>query len=183
MRGDRAAGGHSTSRRRRRTRSIIHDDLGTNDVVHWSPRRRRATRASSSRRPVIVQERYDQPRLIPNAMEPRGCLAYGVAAMDEWTLGQRHPDPAHREGDALRASAGIARAEAPVIAPDVGGGFGSKLNVYAEEALALALAEASGRPVKWIERPPGELRGHDPRPRRARTTARWPAPRTARSSG
>ena len=38
-----------------------------------------------------------------------------------------------------------------MIAPDVGGGFGSKLNVYAEEALALALARKLGRPVKWIE--------------------------------
>ena len=38
-----------------------------------------------------------------------------------------------------------------MIAPDVGGGFGSKLNVYAEEALALALAKRIGRPVKWIE--------------------------------
>ena len=100
---------------------------------------------------MIVQERYDQPRLIPNAIEPRGCLAYGVPAMDEWTLGQRHADPAHREGDAVRASCGIAESKLRVIAPDVGGGFGSKLNVYAEEALALALAKRSGRPVKWIE--------------------------------
>ena len=38
-----------------------------------------------------------------------------------------------------------------MIAPDVGGGFGSKLNVYAEEALALVLARETGRPVKWIE--------------------------------
>ena len=46
---------------------------------------------------------------------------------------------------------GISQAKLRIIAPDVGGGFGSKLNVYAEEALALALARRLGRPVKWIE--------------------------------
>src|SRR5438128_8155093 len=46
---------------------------------------------------------------------------------------------------------GVPEAKLRIIAPDVGGGFGSKLNVYAEEALALALARRLGRPVKWIE--------------------------------
>ena len=46
---------------------------------------------------------------------------------------------------------GIPEAKLRVIAPDVGGGFGSKLNVYAEEALALAIARRLGRPVKWTE--------------------------------
>ena len=53
-----------------------------------------------------------------------------------------------------------------MIAPDVGGGFGSKLNVYAEEALALALARRLGRPVKWIEERSEGYLGDDPRPRR-----------------
>ena len=60
-----------------------------------------------------------------------------------------------------------------MIAPDVGGGFGSKLNVYAEEALALTLARVTGRPVKWIEERQRELRRHDPWPgRHARLHAR-----------
>src|SRR3989442_4483833 len=46
---------------------------------------------------------------------------------------------------------GIPEAKLRVVAPDVGGGFGSKLNVYAEEALALALARRLSRPIKWIE--------------------------------
>src|ERR687888_2676706 len=46
---------------------------------------------------------------------------------------------------------GIPETKLRVIAPEVGGGFGSKLNVYAEEALALAIARRLGRPVKWIE--------------------------------
>ena len=46
---------------------------------------------------------------------------------------------------------GIPESKIRVIAPDVGGGFGSKLDVYAEEALAVALARRLGRPVKWTE--------------------------------
>ena len=51
----------------------------------------------------------------------------------------------------LSITTGIPQSKLRIIAPDVGGGFGSKLNVYAEEALALALARKLGRPVKWIE--------------------------------
>ena len=91
---------------------------------------------------MIVQETYDQPRLIPNAIEPRGCLAYGVAAMDEWTLVSATQIP-HIAKVTLAGVVGIEEPKLRVIAPDVGGGFGSKLNVYAEEALACALA--SGR--------------------------------------
>src|SRR5205807_3405106 len=52
----------------------------------------------------------------------------------------------------LSGVVGIPEAKLRVIAPDVGGGFGSKLDVYAEEALALAIARRLGRPVKWTER-------------------------------
>ena len=51
----------------------------------------------------------------------------------------------------LSIATGIPQSKLRIIAPDVGGGFGSKLNVYAEEALALALARRLGRPIKWIE--------------------------------
>ena len=61
---------------------------------------------------------------------------------------------------------GIPEAKLRIIAPDVGGGFGSKLNVYAEEALCLALARKLGRPIKWIEGRSEALRRNDPRPRR-----------------
>ena len=60
------------------------------------------------------------------------------------------PDP-HIARVGLSIATGIPESKLRIIAPDVGGGFGSKLNVYAEEALALALARKTGRPVKWIE--------------------------------
>jgi aerobic carbon-monoxide dehydrogenase large subunit len=128
---------------------IIHEDLGTNSVVHWI-HGGGGDQSVFDSAPVIIQERYAQPRLIPNAIEARGCLAYGVTAMDEWTLVSATQIP-HIAKVTLAGTTGIPEQKLRVIAPDVGGGFGSKLNVYAEEALALALARKLGRPVKWIE--------------------------------
>ena len=128
---------------------ILHEDLGTNVVVHWS-HGGAGDQSVFENAPVIVQERYEQPRLIPNAMEPRGCLAYGIPAAGEYTLVSATQIP-HICRVGLSIATGIPQSKLRIIAPDVGGGFGSKLNIYAEEALALALARRLGRPVKWIE--------------------------------
>ncbi len=128
---------------------ILHEELGTNVTVHWDHGGGGDATVFDTA-PVIVHERYHQPRLIPNAIEPRGCLAFGIPAMDEWTLVSATQIP-HIVKVTLCGVVGIPESKFRVIAPDVGGGFGSKLNVYAEEALALALAKRSGRPVKWIE--------------------------------
>ncbi|HET9724644.1 MAG TPA: molybdopterin cofactor-binding domain-containing protein [Actinomycetota bacterium] len=128
---------------------ILHEDLGTNVTVHWS-HGGAGDQSVFESAPVIVEERYTQPRLIPNAIEPRGCLAYGVPAMGEYTLISATQIP-HIVRATLGGVVGIAESKLRIVAPDVGGGFGSKLNVYAEEALALATAKATGRPVKWIE--------------------------------
>jgi carbon-monoxide dehydrogenase large subunit len=64
---------------------VIHEDLGTNNVVHWI-HGGAGDQSVFDTAPVIVQERYSQPRLIPNAMEARGCLAHGSAAAGEFTL-------------------------------------------------------------------------------------------------
>ena len=129
--------------------SLIHDELGTNVTVHWT-HGGAGDQGIFDSAPVIVTETYHQPRLIPNAMEPRGCLAYGIPAMGEWTLVSSTQIP-HIAKVTLSGVCNIAESKLRVIAPDVGGGFGSKLNVYAEEALALVLARKTGRPVKWIE--------------------------------
>ncbi len=127
----------------------IHEDLGTNVVVHWS-HGGGGDQSVFETAPVIVEERYTQPRLIPNAIEPRGCLAFGVPAMGEYTLISATQIP-HIVRATLGGVVGIPESKLRIVAPDVGGGFGSKLNVYAEEALALATAKATGRPVKWVE--------------------------------
>jgi aerobic carbon-monoxide dehydrogenase large subunit len=132
-----------------RDETILHEELGTNVVVHWS-HGGGGDQSVFDDPPVKVEERYTAPRLIPNAIEMRGCLAYGIPAAGEFTLVTASQIP-HIARVGLSIATGIPQSKLRIIAPDVGGGFGSKLNVYAEEALALALARRLGRPVKWIE--------------------------------
>jgi aerobic carbon-monoxide dehydrogenase large subunit len=100
--------------------------------------------------PVVVKQRYYHPRLIPNAMEPRGVLAQPMPVTGEMTMWSSTQIP-HILRTLLALTLGIPESKFRVIAPDVGGGFGSKLDVYAEEAICLAVARKLGVPVKWIE--------------------------------
>jgi aerobic carbon-monoxide dehydrogenase large subunit len=128
---------------------IIHEEFGTNHCYTWKLASDGADAVFESA-PVTVKERYRQQRLIPNAIEPRGVIGQYLSAHDEYTLWSATQIP-HIARFWLAIVLGIHEARLRVIAPDVGGGFGSKLNVYAEEALALALAKRVGRPVKWTE--------------------------------
>jgi carbon-monoxide dehydrogenase large subunit len=128
---------------------ILHEELGTNHCFTWKLESGDVEGIFGSA-PVTVKERYRQQRLIPNAIEPRGIIAQYLPAQDEYTLWSATQIP-HILRFWLAIVLGVPEARLRVIAPDVGGGFGSKLNVYAEEALGLALAKRVGRPVKWIE--------------------------------
>lgn len=130
---------------------LVHADLGTNECYTWTLSAGDVDRVFSEA-PVIVKERYYHPRLIPNAIEPRGAIAVPVPAQGEFTLYSATQIP-HILKTALTAftMANMPESKLRVIAPDVGGGFGSKLNVYAEEAMVLAAARRTGRPVKWVE--------------------------------
>ncbi|HMD93555.1 MAG TPA: xanthine dehydrogenase family protein molybdopterin-binding subunit [Trebonia sp.] len=98
--------------------------------------------------PVVVERTYRQQRLIPSAMEPRAVVCAPVG--DEYTMWTSTQIP-HVLRVMLAVVTGIGEHQLRVIAPDVGGGFGSKLQVTAEEVLALLLARKLGRPVKWTE--------------------------------
>ncbi len=98
--------------------------------------------------PVIMERTYRQQRLIPAAMEPRAVVASGVGG--EFTLWSATQIP-HILRLMLAMVTGIGEQNLRVIAPDVGGGFGSKLQVTAEEVLALLITRKLGRPVKWTE--------------------------------
>jgi carbon-monoxide dehydrogenase large subunit len=128
---------------------VIHEDLGTNVVVHWS-HGGGGDQSVFDTADVVVKERYVGPRLIPNAIETRACLAQPVPAMGEFTLISATQIP-HIARVTLGGTCNIPESKLRVIAPDVGGGFGSKLNVYAEEALVLVLARRLKRAVKWVE--------------------------------
>jgi len=108
--------------------------------------------------PVVIERTYRQQRLIPSAMEPRAVVATDVGG--EVTLWSATQIP-HILRFLLAVVTGIPEQNIRVIAPDVGGGFGSKLQVTAEEVLAVLVTRKLGRPVKWTEsRSEGNLTVH-----------------------
>jgi carbon-monoxide dehydrogenase large subunit len=98
--------------------------------------------------PVVLERNYRQQRLIPSAMEPRAVVCSCVGG--EFTLWSATQIP-HVLRVMLALVTGIPEQNIRVIAPDVGGGFGSKLQVTAEEVLAVLIARKLRRPVKWTE--------------------------------
>ena len=98
--------------------------------------------------PVVIERTYRQQRLIPSAMEPRAVVCSCVGG--EFTLWSATQIP-HVLRVMLALVTGVPEQNIRVIAPDVGGGFGSKLQVTAEEVLAVLIARKLGRPVKWTE--------------------------------
>jgi aerobic carbon-monoxide dehydrogenase large subunit len=127
---------------------LVHEAFGTNECYVWklAPQDVDSAIAEAD---VVVTRTYRQPRLIPNAIEPRGAIAE-VGPLGELTLWSATQVP-HVLRFGMSVALGIPESKIRVIAPDVGGGFGSKLDVYAEEALVGAVASRLGRPVKWVE--------------------------------
>jgi carbon-monoxide dehydrogenase large subunit len=128
---------------------VIHEAFGDNRAYTWNLTNGEVDRVFAEA-PVVVRERYYHPRLIPNPIEPRGVVVQPVPAQGELTIWSSTQIP-HILRTLMALVMGIHEAKIRVIAPDVGGGFGSKLNFYAEEGLAVAVARRLGRPVKWIE--------------------------------
>jgi carbon-monoxide dehydrogenase large subunit len=128
---------------------LVHEQFGTNRCYTWTLEAGEVDRLFAEA-DVVVSERYRQNRLIPNAIEPRAVFVTPIPATGEFTLFSTTQVP-HIARVTLSGVTGIPETKLRVIAPDVGGGFGSKLNVYAEEALALAVARRLGRAVKWTE--------------------------------
>src|SRR2546422_2064879 len=99
---------------------------------------------------VIIKQRITSQRLIPTAMETRGVVADYHSAEKNLTLWSSTQIP-HLLRTLLAMMLGMPENRLRVITPEVGGGFGSKLNVYAEEALMGFVSMRIGKPVKWIE--------------------------------
>jgi carbon-monoxide dehydrogenase large subunit len=99
---------------------------------------------------VVVKQRITSQRLIPTAMEPRGVLAEWRAGEKSLTLHSSTQIP-HLLRTLVAGILGMPENLLRVITPEVGGGFGSKLNVYAEEALMAFIARQINHPVKWVE--------------------------------
>ena len=99
---------------------------------------------------VIVRQRITSQRLIPTAMETRGVIAEWRAGERSLTLHSSTQIP-HLVRTLVAGILGMQENLLRVITPEVGGGFGSKLNVYAEEALMAFIAMKIDKPVKWVE--------------------------------
>jgi carbon-monoxide dehydrogenase large subunit len=132
-------------------RVVVHEDLGTNSSYTWEliPDADAVEQAFASAAHT-VSERYIQQRLIPAAMEPRGVVVVPAPHGGEYTVYSSTQIP-HILRVMLALTVGVPEQKLRVVAPSVGGAFGSKLDVYAEEVLALGLAKRLGRPVRWTE--------------------------------
>jgi aerobic carbon-monoxide dehydrogenase large subunit len=128
---------------------IIHEDLGTNLAFEWKIEGGDVD-AAFAQAEVIVRQEFVNQRLIPVPMEPRCVLA-------EWDAGNRlltiwtSTQIPHLVRSLVAGMLNLPENRVCVIAPDVGGGFGQKLQVYVEEALMGYLAMTLDRPVKWTE--------------------------------
>jgi carbon-monoxide dehydrogenase large subunit len=99
---------------------------------------------------VVVKQRITSQRLIPTAMETRGVVAAWNGGEKSVTLYSSTQIP-HLMRTLVAGILGMPENKLRVITPEVGGGFGSKLNVYAEEALMAFVARRIDKPVKWVE--------------------------------
>jgi carbon-monoxide dehydrogenase large subunit len=98
----------------------------------------------------IIRQRIINQRLVPVAMEPRAVLAEYLPGEGTLTVHSSTQIP-HLLKTQVALMVGLPETKVRVVAPEVGGGFGSKLNVYAEEGLAPYFAMRLNRPVKWAE--------------------------------
>jgi aerobic carbon-monoxide dehydrogenase large subunit len=132
-------------------KTIIHPEIGTNVSYVWDlkPDEDKVNAAFAAAAHTVKCD-YVQQRLIPAAMEPRGVLIVPQPFGGEFVVYTSTQIP-HILKVMLGLTVGIPEQKLRVIAPAVGGGFGSKLNVYAEEVLALALARKLRRPIRWAE--------------------------------
>ncbi len=130
---------------------LLHEKAPNNICMDWSCGNKEATEKALSEAEVVIKQRLINQRLIPTAMEPRGAIAQYAPASEEYTIWLTSQAPhVHR----LLMTAfvfGIPETKMRVIAPAVGGGFGSKIYLYPEYCLMAALAKKIGRPVKWME--------------------------------
>ncbi len=126
---------------------FVHDQLGTNKVHEWSLPGG-DVEAGFAEADVVVERRIVNHRIAGAPIECRGVLAdYRAGSLTLWTSTQ----VPHFVRLFMALLLGLGEDHVRVIAPEVGGGFGSKLQVYGEELLACWCSRKLGRPVKWIE--------------------------------
>ncbi len=128
---------------------LLHKEAPNNTAFDWSVGGGDYD-AAAKKAEVVVKQRFINQRLIPNAMETRGVVADYNPGTNQITLWTSTQIP-HLVRLLFSAITGHPEQQVRVIAPEVGGGFGSKLYIYAEEIITGMIAKNLGRPVKWVE--------------------------------
>jgi carbon-monoxide dehydrogenase large subunit len=128
---------------------LVHDDIPNNRCFTFRLDEGDFD-ATRGRADVVLKRRFYNQRLIPNAMEPRAVAVAPMSPTGQVTVWSATQVP-HFVRIFLALNTGVPEHQIRVIAPDVGGGFGSKLDVYAEEIIAFVVARKLGKPVKWTE--------------------------------
>ena len=129
----------------------VHEGVAANNTVYnFHLGDKAATEAAFARAAHVTKLDIVNNRLVPNAIEPRAAIGDYDEGEEAFTLYTTSQNP-HVARLILSAFIGIApEHKLRVIAPDVGGGFGSKIFVYAEETVCVWAAKKVGRPVKWV---------------------------------
>ncbi len=128
---------------------FVHEHFGTN-IAYKLTAGEGDIDAALKGADKVIKQRVIHQRLLPTAMEGRGVLARYYPGEQELTLWTSTQIP-HLCRTQVAVMLGMHENKLRLITPEVGGGFGSKLNVYAEEALLGWISMQLGRPVKWIE--------------------------------
>jgi aerobic carbon-monoxide dehydrogenase large subunit len=128
----------------------IHEIAPGNTIYQWHLGDVNAIETAFASAKHVTKLDFTNNRLVPNSLEPRAAVAEYDSGTDTLTLWTTSQNP-HVARLVLTAFIGIApEHKLRVIAPDVGGGFGSKIYIYPEEITALWAARRLGRPVKWV---------------------------------
>ena len=129
--------------------SAVHDEVGDNTCYDWGHGDKAAVDAAFAKAAHVTKLSFVNNRLIPNAMEPRAANASYTKHDESYTLYVANQNP-HVERLLMCAFVlGLPESKVRVIAPDVGGGFGSKIFLYAEEVALVWASKRVGRPIKW----------------------------------
>jgi len=129
--------------------TAVHEQAADNVCFTWGCGDKSATDAAFARAAHVTTMEYVNNRLIPNAIEPRAANAVHHRADDSYTLYVANQNP-HVERLLMTAFVlGLPEHKVRVVAPDVGGGFGSKIFLYAEETALVWASKRIGRPIKW----------------------------------
>src|SRR4051812_18322763 len=140
--------------------AVIHPDFPNNLAIALVPSGTGVSTSGSvddsaidaafAKAEVVVSQRMVNQRLAPSAMEPRGVVAHYEPGKGTMTIWSSTQNP-HILRTFIAALTGLGQDQVRAIAPEVGGGFGAKINISGEEYVTAAISKRLGIPLKWIE--------------------------------